>query len=750
MQPANLTTQELPDAVMLGHYQLRRPLGEGGYGQVFEAWDERLQRCVAIKRLKQAAALPPGALLREARLSASLAHRAFVHVFDVGGQEDNPYIVMELVRGKTLRQCLRERTLDGADPLAVAAQIAEAMAVAHASGLIHGDLKPSNIILEPGGAPRILDFGLARHLDPLATGSTAGADPQGTIAYMAPERLAGKPSSVRSDIYALGVVLYELATGARPYPELQGLALAAALMQPAPDAWPIPDGADPALARLIRELTAHDPAHRPPTMREAWSRIAALRGRAAFGGPLAVPLAGPLASPLAPSPATALATAPAAFLAALQGRRSWPPRAALALAAVALTAGLLALAPWRAPSAPERPAAAPFSETAAMRAGMAALHGFDRDGSLDTAVASFSSVLRHNPRHAAAAAALSLAHSLRYSGDGRDPAWLQLARAGAQQALLLDDQLALAHAAAGDAARLAGEHQAAAASYARALKLDPGAPHALAGQGNLLLAMRRHGEAEELLLEAQRRWPRERRFADQLGTLYFQQGDYARAEAAFRHSLRLEPDAVYAYANLNAALLRLGRDEEALQVLQQGLQLRPNGRLYSNLGTTLFARGDYAGAAQAFQHAASGAKGNPGDYLKWANLADALRWLPGRQADSQQAYRRAVALLAPEASRPRADAVLLSRMGLYLAHLPPPAAALAWTDGALERAPASADIQFRAAVAYELAGRRDAAVACLVRARTLGYPGKLIDAEPDLIAPRRDARYLSHLLESAK
>jgi eukaryotic-like serine/threonine-protein kinase len=174
--------------------------------------------------------------------------------------------------------------------------------------------------------------------------------------------------------------------------------------------------------------------------------------------------------------------------------------------------------------------------------------------------------------------------------------------------------------------------------------------------------------------------------------------------------------------------------------LQQGLQLRPSGRLYTNLGTTLFARGDYAGAARAFEHAVSGARGSPGDYLKWANLADALRWLPGRRDDAQQAYRRAIAQLAPQAAQPGTEPVLLSRMGLYLAHVGDPAAP-DWAERALRRNPSSADMQFRAAITYELAGQRGAALACLARARALGYSARLIDSEPELIALRRDPRY---------
>ncbi|MES2076793.1 MAG: tetratricopeptide repeat protein, partial [Pseudomonadota bacterium] len=286
--------------------------------------------------------------------------------------------------------------------------------------------------------------------------------------------------------------------------------------------------------------------------------------------------------------------------------------------------------------------------------------------------------------------------------------------------------------------------------YSRALELDPRCLLALIGKINALLAQRRFDEAETLLRQGRQTHPRERNLADLLGTLRFQQADYTAAEAAFRLSLQLDPDTVYAYANLSAALLRQGRSDEALQVLQQGLQVRPNGRLYTNLGAALFARSDYTGAAQAFERAVSAAKGSPNDYLKWANLADALRWLPGRQSDSQQAYQRASELLAAQLDNTPDNAVLASRMGWYRARLDDAAGALKWTERALARAPASPDVQFRAALAYELGGRRQSAIAALIRASTLGYPAHLIDSEPDLIALRRDPHYQSLLLESAK
>ena len=694
-----------------GQFTVIGPLGEGGFGQVFEAYDERLCRTVALKQLRSASAQHDG-LMREARLAASLKHPAFVKIFSVDGDGETQSIVMELVPGVTLRQYCERAAPERDFIVAMLDQVAEAMAEAHGAGLVHGDLKPGNLMIEPGGRVRILDFGLARQADPLATLTQAIGEAQGTIAYMAPERLMGKAPAAQADVYALGVVLYGMLAGALPFHHLNGLALAAAHMQSGSDTWPLPDGADPALVRLMLRMTARDPAQRTPSMAAV---RAELRGAGAGSG-----------------------------LALHWRRGSWMParRAWRRLAAGALIVGL-ALGGWYAapPGSVAALRAPAFSESAALGAGLEALRMFDRRGNLDAAIAHFNQVLVHNRSSASAMAGLSLAYGLRYASDGRDEAWLKKAEASAQAALALEDKLALPYVALTAVREYQNRHPEALAAIDRARALDPLDPFVLATHGRLLLAMRRFAEAEQVMLTAAAHHPKERRFADLLGSLRYQQGDYAAAERLFRKSMQLEPDAVFAYANLNATLLRLDRADEALSVLQQGLRIRPAGMLYTNLGTTLFARGDYQGAADAFQRAVSDTGGNPNLYLNWANLGDALRWLPGSEAEARQAYLRATQLMAPLVAKTPDNPALLSRLGLYYGKLGQQAESLALTERALAGAPGIAEVQFRAAVASELAGQRPRAIDYLLAARRLGYPANLIESEPDFIALRRDPRY---------
>lgn len=719
-----------PAEQTLGHYELRRLLGEGGFGQVYEAWDAKLQRSIAIKRLKpQVLAANPDNLLDEARHAASLRHPAFVKIFSIDGDAEQQSIIMEYVDGSTLRQAAGGRRLSEAEVLDIVRQVAEAMEEAHAAKLIHGDLKPSNLMIEASGAVRIMDFGLARKMDAQATQSAVfSEDPQGTIAYLAPELLMGRPQSERSDVYALGVVMYELLTGERPFAHLGGLALAAAHIQSSSKMWPFPPETSAAAAELVRTMTAREPEERLSSMQKVQAAV-----RATEGGP-AVQLA---------SAAASTSHANGALLAALR-KHSAALWVAGALA-LAFGVGLFTMS-----TEMGRKFTPFFSESAAMQAGMAALRTFDREESVQAAVQSFSAVLERHPDHAAAAAGLAMAYVLRHSGDGRDETWLQRADASAQLALRLDDQLAMGYAAQARVRKWQGKRDEALQLYERALRLDPLNVFALTDRGYLLTQMRRYDDAERAIEAAIKAYPQERMLADMLGTLRYEQGDYKAAELAFRRSIAVEPDAVIAYANLSSALIHQDRGDEALRVLQQGLQIRPSGRLYTNLGNALFNRGDYVGAAQAFEHAVSASKGNANDYLRWANLADTLRWIPGRTDASRQAYREAAELLKPQLARSPSDATLMSRMGLYSARLGEKPAAADLSRRAVLAAPDSAEVHFRAAMAFELIGDRDSALAELRIAQARGYPLNLISSEPDLIALRRDPRYHQPLPESAK
>jgi tetratricopeptide (TPR) repeat protein len=175
--------------------------------------------------------------------------------------------------------------------------------------------------------------------------------------------------------------------------------------------------------------------------------------------------------------------------------------------------------------------------------------------------------------------------------------------------------------------------------------------------------------------------------------------------------------------------------------LQQGLEIRPDSALYANLGALLFARGDMPNAARAFERSISANKGNPNYYLGWANLADALRWLPGRESDARQAYQHAIELIQPLVNREPDNPTLQSRLAVYAAKTGAQRVARDALAAALAGKRPGADLHFRAAIVWELLGEREHALNEVFSSKAAGYPLNLIESEPDLLSLRRDLRY---------
>lgn len=239
----------------LGPYEIVGSLGSGGMGEVYRACDERLQRDVAIKVLPKAVACDPARLARferEARALARLSHPAILSIFDFGREGETTFAVTELLEGETLRERLGREQLSWRRAVEIAAAVAEGLASAHGCGIVHRDLKPENLFLTLDGRVKILDFGLARlDRDEAADGATLSLTPScsvpgtilGTVGYMAPEQVRGEPADARSDIFALGCVLYEMLTRHRAFKrETAAETLTAILKDPAPElAFSAPD-----------------------------------------------------------------------------------------------------------------------------------------------------------------------------------------------------------------------------------------------------------------------------------------------------------------------------------------------------------------------------------------------------------------------------------------------------------------------------------------------------------------------------
>ncbi len=325
----------------LGPYEIVAPLGAGGMGEVFRARDTRLGREVAVKVLPRELAADPDRRLRfqrEARAISGLQHANICALFDVGCEPtaDGPvdFIVMELLAGETLARRIEKGALEAAEVVPIGIALAEALAAAHERGIVHRDLKPGNVMLTRSGT-KLLDFGLARGAEapplPDAAGSEIPTQAHsltregvivGTWPYLAPEQLRGQPADARSDIFALGAVLYEALAGRRAFQGATASDLQAALLKEEPtDLRSLAPSTPAALVSIVRTCLAKDPAAR---WHSAGDVARALR----------------LVAEAAPPPPAA-----AAFR-----WRFWP---AIALAALAATAASVALLTGRTDKEPD-------------------------------------------------------------------------------------------------------------------------------------------------------------------------------------------------------------------------------------------------------------------------------------------------------------------------------------------------------------------------------------------------------------
>ncbi|MFK3985754.1 protein kinase [Micromonospora sp. NPDC050397] len=289
-------------------YQLQSTLGRGGMAVVWRGVDRRLDRQVAIKLLNPAGVADADMLQRfdrEARTAARLAHPNIVAVHDVGSDGGEPYLVMELVDGPSLADLLADGPLGSDRVIPLAAQVCAALATAHAAGVVHRDIKPANILIDRAGTAKVCDFGIARLLHGAQATLTAPATTIGTAQYMAPEQAAGDPVDARTDLYALGCLLFAMLTGRPPFTGENSLrVLWQHLHEPAPSLSSVRPDVPAGLDRLVAQLLAKDPADRPASATEVGERLTAL----ATGGQPTAPMS---SLPTLPAPSGPRPTSPA-------------------------------------------------------------------------------------------------------------------------------------------------------------------------------------------------------------------------------------------------------------------------------------------------------------------------------------------------------------------------------------------------------------------------------------------------------
>jgi len=279
-----------------GRYRLLELLGQGGMATIYRARDAQLERDVAVKLLRSELGRDPDFLARfrdEARAAASLSHPNIVAVHDFGEDESGPYIVMELVEGQDLASIIRETgALAPRQAARVSAEVGKALHAAHVRGIVHRDVKPSNVLVGRDGRVKVADFGIARALT--ESQLTLPGTTMGSVHYFSPEQARGEPATVASDIYSLGIVLYEALTGQRPFSGDGAAAVALARLTttpPRPSA--LRPGVPPELDSIVLRAMALDPGQRFPT---AVAMAGALEGFLGSPGEASTPAGGTVAA----------------------------------------------------------------------------------------------------------------------------------------------------------------------------------------------------------------------------------------------------------------------------------------------------------------------------------------------------------------------------------------------------------------------------------------------------------------------
>ena len=262
--------------VRLGHIQILEKIGEGGMGAVYRSYDEHLRRDVAVKVLAPDALSDESARKRfrkEALALSKLNHPNIEIVYDFNVQDGIDYLVMEYIPGHTLKGKLAGGPMPEREILRLGTQIADGLAGAHERGIVHCDLKPTNIMVAPDGIPKILDFGLAKQYRAMSreeeTESMEPASGGGTLPYMAPEQLLGEPPDARTDIYAFGNILYEMTTGQLPFQGALSTALVNEIVNaPPPRPGRLRSGLSPRLEEIVLKCLEKDPENRYQSAKE--------------------------------------------------------------------------------------------------------------------------------------------------------------------------------------------------------------------------------------------------------------------------------------------------------------------------------------------------------------------------------------------------------------------------------------------------------------------------------------------------
>jgi len=698
------------------HYHIVEKLGEGGMGVVWRALDTRLQRPVAIKTLPAAEATAPGRLAMfeaEARAVAALNHPNIVTIHAVEVAGDERLLVMELIRGDTLDRHIVAGGLDTRRFLALAEPVARALAAAHERGVVHRDLKPSNIMVTEDGVVKVLDFGLAK-LQPVADQSlvdtvTAIDQPDetiaGTLPYMSPEQLQGRPADRRADVFSLGVMFYEMATGIRPFAGDSAVSLISAILTSSPR--PVVErnpGLPRAIAMTIERCLAKSPADRPPSMSEVLRGLSAAEDRGATPTGTTVP---------------SVAVLPFADMSAARDQDYFcDGMAEEIINTLSRVEGLRVV-----------------SRTSSYR--FKAIGG---DPKVIGETLGVGTLLEGSVRKAGDRLRIT-AHLI--DADTGSPLWSDRFDRQLEDVFVIQDEIAASIAGAlrvtlqhqrprgkASPARLQAydyylrarklmlrfrttEYRRALSLFERAVEIDPGYAEAHAGIADC---------CSSLFMWSARR--------DQ---------DRRRAEQASRRALELAPDRPEVYVSRGLALSINGHDADADRAFERAAELDPNLFEAAYFHARLcIGRGLWPDARRLLVRAA---EIRPEEYSVYTLLRMTHDVL-GDHDKAREAAARGVAVIERHVLAMPEDDRAISLGGLCLIEIGEVERGLAWIDRALEQAPDDPMNLYSAACGYSKVGQRERALASIERAADLGgLLRRWLEHDPDMDPLRDDPRF---------
>jgi serine/threonine protein kinase/Tfp pilus assembly protein PilF len=706
-----------PAGTSWGNFSLLARVGLGGFGEVYRAWDPHLQREVALKLLLPAAVSGDAeyeAMLREARALASVRHPNIVPVYGIDRQNGRVGFWTDFVRGKTLSALIDEQGTFGAREAAlIGLDVARALSAVHRAGLLHRDIKAQNVMREQGGRILLMDFGLSS-LEQRQTNIA------GTPSYMAPELFEGGQSTVSTDIYAMGVLLYFLVSGEYPV-ALAGLtqsdaAAALAKRRPLMDLRPdLPES----LLRVVNTATELDPAKRFASV-----------------GQLATALAESLGTAVPVELQTSAVKPPPTR------RKQEKIYVGIALAA-ALVVGVT-LWPGNLQrlfhSADKSELVPPVSTVDQFQSAQDLLLRSYKAYNVAEAVKGFQSVPPSDPSFALAQARLGLAYFIQY-GYSHDPKLLDRSREATNRAISLNPNLAPAFITLSRLAAMQGQSALAMEQIQKALKIDRNNAEAYGALGEVHEAEGNSKDAADAYQRAIDLAPDDWRWPVRLGNNEFRAGKFKDAIDHFQSGVDLAPDNAIAYRNLGIANMQYDRLDVAQKNLETSLHIEPAGPTYSALGTVFLLQGKYQDAAAMDLKAI---ELNRNSYVAWGNLAAVYQW-SGQHEKGLQAYRKAIELGEIARLTSREDPMLLVALADYYASIGNSAKSLVLVRQAMALDPDSTSIQYQAGCVYEALGQRDKAIPLIVEAIAHGYHANEFQRNPELAALRADSAFVKAL-----